>query len=222
MTTTETSGADRIRAAQAAVSTAQAAFEQIVRDEHADGVIVSDIAEALGDRKRRQRVYGILGRGENGDVPTAPAPQPIVYLRGPRQSDEVWQRVEAAMWARGWRTVRDRTTAWHLARGGSPVVLCDFAADFDGLAVDWIVIGRVRARYEVTTQRRSVADLLMTADRARAIQQGAPWLDEEAHSEVRVMDLPLTSGGRVTRPRRGDTLDTAALARLVAAAFAAV
>jgi hypothetical protein len=56
--------------------------------------------------------------------------------------------VQQALWSKGWHTVKDRTTAWHLARGGMPVVLADFSAEWVGLHADTVVVGRVRARYD--------------------------------------------------------------------------
>lgn len=146
MTSTETATA-RIQAAQQAAIHAQAAFEQTIRDEVLVGRITpSDAARALGT-KNRQRVYAILGRGADGSDPIPPAHTPVVYLRGRGCGQRTWTAVEAAMWARGWATVRDRTTAWHLARGGVPVVLCDFSSEWDGLSTDEVTVGRVQARY---------------------------------------------------------------------------
>ncbi|MFI8977410.1 hypothetical protein ACIGO9_31340 [Nocardia asteroides] len=64
--------------------------------------------------------------------------------------DKDWEAIEAAMWARGWKTVSDRSTAWHLARGGVPVVLCDFGVN--ELEFDPIIVGRVRARVDENDQ----------------------------------------------------------------------
>jgi hypothetical protein len=83
-----------------------------------------------------------------------PALTPIVYLRGARRPQEVWDEVEHSLWARGYATLHDRTTAWHATRGGMPVVLCDFSADLyrekpaEGTDYHYYVqVGRVRARY---------------------------------------------------------------------------
>ncbi|WP_280502022.1 hypothetical protein [Nocardia farcinica] len=142
-----TGAAARIQAAQQAAQQAQAVFEQTIRDEiHADHITPSDAARALGTRNR-QRVYAILGRGPDGSDPTPPAHTPAIYLRGRGCGQRTWKAVESAMWARGWATTRDRTTAWHLARGGVPVVLCDFSSEWDGLATDEVTVGRVQARY---------------------------------------------------------------------------
>jgi hypothetical protein len=40
--------------------------------------------------------------------------------------------VERAVRSRGFRTTHDRLSAWHLSRGGTPVVLVDFSGDVDG------------------------------------------------------------------------------------------
>lgn len=212
---------DAVAAAQRAVHTAQALFEQAIRDEVGAGTPISDIAETLGDRRRRQRIYAILNRGEDGGEPKPPATQPVVYLRGRAQPQDVWERVERAMWARGWRTIRDRTQAFHLARGGSPVVLCDFTGDFDGLAVQWITVGLLRARYEDEVVGGRVSDLMTSTDAARYMRAGAEWIQEPVEIVTTRMELPLLNGGRVDRPTRADrTLDEQALALLVAQAFA--
>lgn len=78
---------------------------------------------------------------------TQPPAPPIIYLRAAGCASHERAAVEHAMWARGWRTTVDRTAAWHLARGGMTVILCDFSAAFDGLAQDTVHLGRVRARY---------------------------------------------------------------------------
>lgn len=154
-----------------------------------------------------------------------PAWRPVVYLRGRGQPQNVWDRVELAMWARGWRTVKDRATAFHLARGGCPVVLADFTAEHVGLAVDWITVGRVRAHYNKTIVNATVGDLLVTEDHARRIREGADWLDESAQQVTMEMELPLVTGGRVNRPRRraerftDRTLDEHLLADMVGKHF---
>ncbi|WP_229434742.1 hypothetical protein [Nocardia farcinica] len=195
-TTTTAAAAARIRAARDAAGAAQAAFEQAIRDEvAADRITPSDVARALGT-KNRQRVYAILGRGDDGAAPTNPPLRPVVYLRGAGRPDAVWTRVREAMWARGWTTISDRTSAWHLARGGTPVVLCDFSADLDHpspapgggtwFGYDrYVVVGKVRAKY---------------GDDGEAM-------------------LPRINGGE--HPiRLGDDVDEHALARWVAEAFA--
>ncbi|MGW4124888.1 hypothetical protein [Nocardia sp. NPDC004711] len=88
-----------------------------------------------------------------------------------------WECLEQAMWARGWATVRDRASAWHLARGGAPVVFCDFSAhpDFEMRTVH---VGRVRARWETIVTTGVVADLLNSADRIKWIN--ADWAQRPA------------------------------------------
>lgn len=218
--------AERIRAARDAAHAAHAAFEQTVRDAVTSGdATPSDVARALGTRNR-QRVYAILGRGDNGDEPRRPSLPPVVYLRGQGMSSGTWRRVEHAMWARGWVTVRDRTDAWHLARGGVPVVLCDFSASLDdseptpdgGALVGYhryVVVGQVRARWEDTTVTAEVGDLLPSAERARLIRDRAEWLSTRIETTRTEMDLPMISGGRSDEPWQHGHLDEQALARLV-------
>ncbi|RBO87046.1 hypothetical protein [Nocardia puris] len=224
--------AQRIQAAQQAVLDAEAAFAAAVRDSVQPVGPLSHraAARALGSQSR-DRITRILGRSEDGSAPAAPAPTPTVYLRGAGVGDATWARVVDAMHARGWATVRDRTTAWHLARGGVPVVLADFSAQQDdGLEERTVTVGRVRARWHEDAIPGRVRDLLTTADQARHF--GADWLDEPATVTTREMELPLISGGRASRPTRHDpdtlnrlgqpgawVLDEDALARLVATAL---
>ncbi len=80
---------------------------------------------------------------------SVPTLAPTVYLRGKGCGDRLWRAVTDAMHARGWVTVKDRTTAWHLARGGVRVILCDFSATYaGGLSNPSVTVGRVRAKYE--------------------------------------------------------------------------
>lgn len=147
MTTSNEAAAERITAAQQAVRDAEAAFERAVRDEvNSERLTPSDVARALGT-KNRQRVYAILGRSEDGGAPTAPTLPQIVYLRGAGCGDSIWVHVVDAMHARGWVTIRDRTAAWHLARGGMEVMFCDFSSIRAELHATTVTVGRVRAKY---------------------------------------------------------------------------
>lgn len=223
------SAAARVQAAQAAAQAAQATFEQAVRDEvAAANLSPSDVARALGT-KNRQRVYAILGRGADDTAAAMPAQRPVVYLRGNGREDSVWAEVESAMWARGWRTVRARTSAWHLARGGVPVVLCDFSTDLDESTPapgggTWFgynryaVVGRVRARYAESSETVSVEELLTTSDRVRLTQARAGWLGVPVERVYREMDLPLVTGGR---RQLATTVDARALALWVVHALEA-
>ncbi|WP_280224894.1 hypothetical protein [Nocardia farcinica] len=195
-TDTAAAAAARIRAARDAADIAQAAFEQIVRDEiAADRITVTETVHALGV-KNRQRIYDILNR-EPGE-PTAPGLTRVVYLRARGCGARTWTAVEQAMWARGWATTRHRGTAWHLARGGATVVLCDFSAHFDGLETDQVLVGRVRARY------RDDGDTDLP-------------LDAGGHRLMPIRHDPdvLTKGGT----RGAWVLDEDALARIVGVAF---
>jgi len=75
--------------------------------------------------------------------PTNPDLRPVVYLRGAHATTSTWRRVQTAMWAAGWHTVRSRADAWHLARGGATVILLDFSGFDAGRPV---TVGRVHAR----------------------------------------------------------------------------
>lgn len=80
-----------------------------------------------------------------------PALPPVIFMRGSGVTPDHWTAMLAAVHTAGWHTVRDRTTAWHLARGGAPVILLDFTDD------DQIQAGLVRAKYQDTpTGRRMI------------------------------------------------------------------
>lgn len=223
---TPTTVLDRVAAAQAAATAAQAAAEQAIRDAVESGATIAAVAATLGVRNR-QRIYAVLGRGQDGTEPTPPTLRPVIYLRGAGVRGDAWTRIEQAMWARGWATVRDRTTAWHLARGGCPVVLCDFSAADHG-EPDPIRVGQVRARYRENTDWCAVSDLLTTADQARATRERWAWGDTRVARVDRDMDLPLVSGpGEIDRPYQDApggrrVLDEQAIARAVGAALGEV
>ena len=226
----------RIRAAHDAAAAARAQEERIIRDAANAGVRPTLIArEGLGTQNKN-RVYGILGRGAGGRPPAEQAITPVVYLRGAGNSDGTWARMRAAMWARGWATVSDRTSAWHLARGGAPVVFCDFSADLDETPGNsygydlYVIVGMVRARCGTASCTGTVFDLLETKDAAR--HAGQPWLEQEVTVTSPVDQLPLVNGGKHPRPQRWDrdalnqgggkgahVLDVHAMAGLVADAF---
>jgi hypothetical protein len=217
--------AQRIQRARDARIATIAAEEQTVRDAAADGATPTDIVAAYGTRNR-QRVYAILRA--NPAAPQRPITPPTIYLHGAGCGQPTWDRVEHAMWARGWDTTHDRTTAWHLARGGAAVVFCDFSSAMaGGLSSDHVTVGRVRAKYEETTELATVGALLDTKDVVRLV--GQRWLEEQVTQTVTDLGLPLVNGGEQPRPRVYDpdarnrmghpgvhVLDADALARMVA------
>lgn len=94
---------------------------------------------------------------------TRPALPPVVYLRGAGIPQELWDRVETEMWRRGCVTVHDRLSAWHLCRGGAPLVMVDFSDELDDNPPApgggtwhgynrYVLVGLVRARYRVTKE----------------------------------------------------------------------
>lgn len=229
---------NRVRAARQASFAARATEEQTIRDAANAGVPPTQIARDGLGTKNKGRVYAILGSGPDGGPPAAPALTPVVYLRGAGNSDDTWQEVREAMWARGWATVSDHTTAWHLARGGVPVVSCDFSMDLDetpGNAfgyVLYVLVSQVRARYAKYHETSTVWAQLETADVARLA--GRDWVNEEITVTRTDYELVPLNGGKYDRPTRWDSdvpnmgggkgapvLDVPALARLVAEAFEA-
>ncbi|GIF75684.1 MULTISPECIES: hypothetical protein [Asanoa] len=148
----------RVQAAHAAVARAAAVEEQTIRDVHADGAEASAIARHGLGTTGRERVHNILKR-----EPAEPSPPPLtptIYLRGAGVDDDTWDRVDRAMWARGWATVRDRTSAWHLERGGVPVVYVDFSTNVEVDDHRAVIVQLVRARHNVVERLGTVGSRL--------------------------------------------------------------
>lgn len=178
---------------QTAQQAASAVHQQAIRDAAAGGHPLTDVARALGNSGRR-RIYAVL---EKTPAP-APAPElaPVVFLRGAGAPSETWQQVQAAMNARGLVTVRDRKQAWHLARGGVPMILLDFSAGAG-------TVTRVRARWRVTEVTRPIGELLDRTDRDRLGVQA--WMQTPVTVEDKDTELPAVDADRVTH------FDTAAI-----------
>lgn len=197
MSETSTISQQRITAARAAIEDAQAAMESAIRDEISSGrATVSEIAHALGT-KNRQRIYAILDRADDA-TPQQPPMPPVVYLRGAGMSTDAWGRVQEACWARGWQTVRDRTTAWHHARAGRTVVMCDFSIhDLDDEPVQ---VRTVTAKWREDIDECQVADLLPADQLAALYHEGATWPRTPTERVTRDMELRTITGGPHERP----------------------
>lgn len=115
---------------------------QAVRDARSAGAHITEIALVLGIRNRNG-LYAILD--EKLPAAVEPAPTPVVFVRGAKVDAAIWRQATEALHARGWVVVRDRTQAWHLARGRVPVVLVDITHTQPR-------IGLVKARYSDTQQ----------------------------------------------------------------------
>ena len=144
--------AARLRASRAAIDTVREVHRQQIRDAHTDGMPATEIAAALGV-KNRVTVTAALDSPpvDPVDPPTLP---PVVFLRGAGADPQRWQAIAAAIHRRGYVTVRDRTQAWHLARGRVPVTLVDFSTSLAGQ----IRIGRVAAKTPTTGTQEQPAD----------------------------------------------------------------
>lgn len=176
----------RVTATQIALERASAAREQAIRDalaQHSTG----DVAAALGGSE--PVVDELLA--EQSPPAARPELEAVVFLRGAGAPAQTWRLLEGAIHARGLITIRDRTKAWHLARGGAPVVLVDFSAGGPGL------IGRVRARWRVTQSTRPVAELLPRSERERLA--AAEWLNTPVDTEERDPELPLIDPDQAVR-----------------------
>lgn len=115
---------------------------QAVRDARTAGAHVAEIAATLGVRNR-SGVYEMLE--QTPPPPTPPPPVPAIFVRGAGVDQTTWTHVIDAIHTRGWIVIRDRTQAWHLARGRVPVVLVDITRTQPR-------IGLVKARYGDTQQ----------------------------------------------------------------------
>lgn len=120
------------------------AAENAIRDAHASGHTVSEIAAVLGV-KNRSRVYAILGKP--GWTPNDQEPQipVVVHLRTRKRDDDVHDQLAAAFRARGWVVEPDYMRAWHLARAGVRIVMVDASAHLHSEGV--LQVGHIRALY---------------------------------------------------------------------------
>ncbi|WP_239404625.1 hypothetical protein [Frankia sp. Cj3] len=98
------------------------------------------------------------------------------------------------------------------------MIIVDFSCD------QYVVVGRVRARFGETHELGEVADLIGTQDLARLYRSQVPWVHEQVTVTRVEHELPLVSGGRRPRPVRllggvEQGLDEDALADMVAEAL---
>lgn len=177
----------RVADTHTARQTASALHDQAIRDAAAAGHPRTEIARAMGV-SGRQKIYAAIERESEPAAP--PVLPPVVFLRGAKVSAATWAAIEQAMHQRGLITVRDRTQAWHLARGGAPVVLVDFTGG-EGM------IARVRARWRITDVTGPVGALLPRAERERLA--GAGWLQVDVTTEERDTELPVIDPDSVRR-----------------------
>lgn len=144
MTTPPPDWDEKVRAARTARDGAQSVYEQTVRDAHEiGGRSANSIARALGIKSREQ-ITRYLHATDPAAAPTVKLPL-VVYLRGRGRSDECWREMRAGCAARGWYDISDETAAWHIARAGATVVVCDFSA---GLRPERVDVRLVAAKYD--------------------------------------------------------------------------
>lgn len=209
----------RVLEAARAVRAAELTAEQAIRDAYADGdgETPSQIARTLGV-KNRQRIYAIVGKGRDGTDPAEPALTPVAYVRGADLKQAAWDRLVPALHARGFSVVRDRTTAWHLARGGVPVVFIDVSLSPE-LGTQ-MVVGRVRARYETTVTHQTIASLVTTREAAALIREHPDIAHRVVETTEQETDLPVVAGGRHERPLVGGLLDEHTVAQIAVSCLA--
>lgn len=105
---------DSIKAVFEQAAAARVAVADAVRTAHEEGLSAGQIADQAG-----------VARGVVTSILHSPrALPPVIYLRGRGARPEDWAELERLL--SGYHITRDRTQAWHLARGGHRVVLCDF------------------------------------------------------------------------------------------------
>jgi hypothetical protein len=182
---------------------AAAVHDQAIRDAKATGHPMTRIAAALGI-SNRVRLYGVLDKSY--DDPAAPAPTPVVFLRGAGAPTAVWDDIETAMHRRGLMVVKDRQQAWHLARGGIPVVIVDFSTGSD------VTVSRVKARWKDVHRQRTIGQLLPREERERLAAQGSDWLATPVTIQDRDADLPVADPS-TARHIQNDIIDADQLAR---------
>ena len=120
-----------IKTAFERAAVARTAVADTVRTAHEEGLSARQIADQAG--VSRGAIAAILhGRR---------ALPPVIYLRGRGAPAEDWADLE--MLLGGNHITHDRTQAWHLARGGHLVVLCDFTP----VGAQTVRVGVVEAKY---------------------------------------------------------------------------
>ena len=121
-----------IKTAFERAAVARTAVADTVRTAHEEGLSARQIADQAG--VSRGAIAAILhGRR---------ALPPVIYLRGRGAPAEDWADLEKLLG--GHHITHDRTQAWHLARGGHLVVLCDITPVEAGT----VRVGVVEAKYD--------------------------------------------------------------------------
>lgn len=154
--------ANQLISASDARDHARAAFVETVRDALEAGLTEGQIAKIL-QIKARAYIYklrrdatpppDIDGKTEGAaKQPKQVSLQPVIFLRGAGVPNSVWVKLEKLCWARQWATTTKRQSAWHLTRGGSPVVFVDFSKR----SADDLKVAGVRAVYRGAQQKESL------------------------------------------------------------------
>lgn len=120
-----------IKAVFEQAAAAHTAVTVAVHTAHKEGLNARQIADQAG--VARGVVTSIL-QGRQ-------ALPPVIYLRGRGARPEDWADLEQLL--SGHHITHDRTQAWHLARGGHLVVLCDFTP----VGAQTVRVGVVEAKY---------------------------------------------------------------------------
>lgn len=158
--------ANQLISASHARDLARAAFVETVRDALEAGLTEGQVAKIL-KIKARAYIYKLRRDATpppDGDdqatdetdgaakQPKRVSLQPVIFLRGAGVPNSVWLELEQLCWARQWATTTKRQSAWHLARGGSPVVFVDFSKR----SADDLKVAGVRAVYRGTQQKENL------------------------------------------------------------------
>ena len=145
---------------------ARAAFVETVRDALDAGLTEGQVAKIL-KINARSYIYKLrrdttpssdvddkeADETEKADKKPKSVPlQPVIFLRGAGVPNPVWVELEQLCWARQWSTTTKRQSAWHLTRGGNPVVFVDFSKR----SADDLKVAGVRAVYRGAQQKESL------------------------------------------------------------------
>lgn len=134
----------RLSDARAAADRAESGLASAVRDAARAGLSRTSIAAGvdleLDDVDEMLNEREVCDRGDAADQPPL---QPVVFLRGRDVPNSTWKELKQRLWVRGLPTIANRTGAAHLARGGTPVIFCDFSSR----TADTLRVGGVRGVY---------------------------------------------------------------------------
>lgn len=158
--------ANQLVGASEARELARSAFVETVRDALDAGLSEGQIAKILKInarsyiyKMRRDATAPANATGsaedDNDGEPKRTPLQPVIFLRGAGVPNPIWVELQQLCWARQWATTTKRGDAWHLTRGGAPVIFVDFSKR----SADDLKVAGVRAVYR-GAQQKEVLELI--------------------------------------------------------------